>query len=444
MTSSFRVFTDETQEENIETKHDGLLINHSKTVYELSSFQYMPVHFRGLVTRELGMVAAGTKAEDTPFHKLKKIAINPNESAEDRMQAVRYMCSIPYKDQLIHLIEATTCIVKDTTISIYKRFHFFSNNKAYFKLNDHLVHEMFYTFWEYCNEVKGPLELSNLCARYIIAQYPRDAEKRQNVLDWIVDWLESTLDDQSKADLADILTSCGDWDEASYGTSILKTLGGSESFVENKQNVHTDSLTESSKRIIRALQGLQAVDLEDIRTDLLKIAKDATEQEAIHHFVFRATTDPTLYQGITLEKIAGLVYAKCKTLASFETCKQRFVEEIVDAHQTCSTGYLLRCCNVLQGLVDDAEFELRLSPKDELRTILFGKINESIMNMGAETIDALLTSISTDKAEAKQIMTLVDQRDEIWPDYEAIICRETFDGIVDDIYNEYIGVTSLT
>ena len=462
MTSPFRTFQDSVDTQNAEINRESLLTDDKELVYQCSNFQYMPVHFRGLLTKDMGMVAAGTKPEDTPFFKLKAIAESEDELPEDRMQALRYMCFIPYKDQLLHLISSCDSILKDTRINIYKRYHFFSNNQAYLKLNDHLVFHTFYSFWKYLNEIEGPLELRNLCARYVIGQYPRDDSRRQNVLDWIIDWLEGDLDVRSKADLADVLKSCGDWDEASYGSDKLKELGGSSVFVENAENVHTESLTDSAIAIIRTLQAkrdqLQSYTIIDVQNMLLnevnRLNKNPLPSElnprrselvsrldAVQHFIYRSTSDPTLYAGLSLGTIICLIYSYCCGLSETvqATCWQRWLEEVEDAHNTCSTGYLLRCCNVLQGLVDDRDLQLRLSPEDELRNILFGRMNESMSNLGPLHMDEFLASISGDGVFASEMVELYDAREDVWDDYKAILSRDEFDTIVDRVYKSYLN-----
>jgi hypothetical protein len=146
----------ETQEDNGSGFHTSLEIEQgtfdlhgkdSDVASNLGNFEYMPSTFLDLSTKEFGMMtqthdAQGNKLETVsihPFLKLKQIAMKETEdkdkaSIEDRMQSVRYMCFIPYRDGAVHCREATEAIVFDSTIDIYKRYHFFSNNEKYLKL----------------------------------------------------------------------------------------------------------------------------------------------------------------------------------------------------------------------------------------------------------------------------------------------------------------------
>jgi hypothetical protein len=426
--------------------HDKALLN------QLSSFQYLPVHFRGIITKEMGLIAGGTEIPNTPFHRLKAIAINPNELDEDRMQAVRYMCAIPYKDQLLHCIEAATSILETTTIDSYTRLHFFNNNLPYFKLNDHVVHACHPIWFKQCLKENSPFDCLLMSIKYILSQYPRDTTERFDVLDWVVDTIEnSETYVRTKADLADTLVQCGDWDEASYGHEQLKCLGESELLFENKENVH--SFTDSAKSVLRALY-LDKTIHQNTKSNIA-CCLDAyqyfcclapTRQSCLDKVFFRINNDGTKFDLKTIQDCFGLVWKKIQSLPepNHTTAKNRLLEECLDSVDICSSGLFTRIINSLQGLVEGKEFILECSILDQVRNAIYSLCNERLQQCNTEQLTDICESmISDDKAAAEFFMACNDPTDELWEETfkekMGIDEYSVYKSMCETICNSYIG-----
>lgn len=444
--SSIITSLDETPNPNHYQIHDPSLVQ------QLSSFQYMPVHFRGIITKEMGLIQGGTEACNTPFHRLKAIAVSSSELEEDRMQSVRYMCAIPYKDQIIHCIEAASSIIQTTSIDPYKRLFFFNNNLPYFKLNDHVVFDLHSKWFQQSITEPCPFDCLIISIKFILNQYPRDKSERFDVLEWVVDKIEDKdTYVRTKADLADTLIQCGDWDEASYGHDIIKTLGENELLYENKENVH--SFTDSAKSVLRALYVDPCLKTNDKSTlgccleayDYF-LSYDESKKEEIEKVFFRINNDSTKFDLKTIQECFSMVWKKICSLPepNQTTAKQRCFEECIESVETCSSGLFTRIINCLQGLVEGKEFMLECSILDQLRNAIYTLCNERLQYCNMEQITDICESmISDDKSAAEFFISCNDPSDELW---EETFCKkmgtdqyETYKKMCESILNSYIG-----
>jgi hypothetical protein len=465
----------ETQEDNGSGFHTSLDIEHgtfdlhgkdSDVASNLGNFEYMPSTFLDLSTKEFGMMtqthdAQGNKLETVsihPFLKLKQIAMKETEdqnkvSVEDRMQSVRYMCFIPYRDGAIHCREATEAIVFDSSIDIYKRYYFFSNNERYFKLTDDIVHYIHPLFFQRGKSEGYPFELIIRSARYILSFYHVETDTRQSVLDWLLDIADDNTEaHRVRAEVADVLITCGEPDEAEFGLGIIQQIGVKKDFYDSEENIHGSDIGKSAKNILRALQtsiskqDLDSVSCDEIFNYILPYALELEDKQMIESFFLRVQTDPTRFERLTLLDILKLVYIKLKQQPEkyFNTGKVRLYQEISDAVDTCATGYMIRILNVMQGIVEGKEFVLRMSPKDEIRSVVFSKMNLILRSLPSEEQQRILESIEypdkNGRTDAIEFVRCYDPREELWEEYNMIISEDEFEMIVQECLDQYINV----
>ena len=426
---------------------------------EMGNFEYMPQTFHGLKTSDFGMItqrydSSGCRLETVsihPFLKLKDIAMDSSIDAIDRMQSVRYMCFIPHSNGEEHCIEAAKCIVLDDQIDIYRRYYFFSNNEKYFKLIDAIVHALHEVFFEEGHRRGYPFELLIRSARYILSFYGTETNIRQTVLDWIVDVGDDANEQHTiRAECADVLITCGEPDEVEYGRQIIGIIGVKKDFYSSEENIHSETLTESAKGVIRALHtdaSLQSivVSIDEIYHDILKYADSFEDKESIQSYIHRIQTDPTRFLRLTLYDIFVLVAKKMKQFSvknpgAKGALEIRLFQEMIEASHTCASGYLIRMLNVLQGFVEEKPLQLRMSVKDEIRSVVFARINTALRGAANKYQEQILESI---ESENKDIVTdfidMLDLREELWDEYESLVEEEQFDTIVSECINQYIG-----
>jgi hypothetical protein len=456
----FQTIGEEMEESSFDLRHKD-----HDYVQQLGNFEYMPTHFHQIDTKGFGF--ATRQYDDQghslpgvnlhPFMKLKEIALDSGIDASDRMQAVRFMCFIPYLRGEDHCIEATRAILFDDSIDIYKRYYFFSNNERFFKLTDTIVYTLHPEFFEQGLLRQYPFELIVRSARYTLSFYPVDTTTRQHVLDWVLDVADDPNEShRARAEAADILITCGEPDETEFGAQIISQIDTHSDFYESKENVHSDGFTESAKKIIRALQSdprldrKEALNLEDILQDLLCFADDLEDKKTFQQFFYRIQTDPTRFERLTLLDIFFLMYRKIKSLIRSSPMDSekienifliRLYQEIMDASDTCATGYLLRILNVLQGFVEEKEFQLRMNPKDEIRSVVFARLNLILRTLGSRDQKLILDSMEgEDKTAAQEFLRTYEIEEELWEEYQPLMEEEEFKRVLQKCLHEFIGI----
>ena len=450
---------------DIEQGTFDLLVKDSDVASQLGNFEYMPSTFQHLSTKEFGMMTQthdtqGNKLETIaihPFLKLKEIAINGSKdgnkvSVEDRMQSVRYMCFIPYREGSTHCREAAEAIVFDSSIDIYKRYYFFSNNERYFKLTDDIVHYIHPLFFQKGLTEGYPFELIIRSARYILSFYHVETDTRQTVLDWLLDIADDNTEaHRVRAEVADVLITCGEPDEAEFGLGIIEQIGLRKDFYESEENIHGKDIGKSAKNILRALQTsiskqeLDSVSCDEIFNYILPYALELVDKQMIDSFFLRVQTDPTRFERLTLLDILKLVYLKLKQQPEkyFNTGCVRLYQEISDAVDTCATGYMIRILNVMQGIVEGKEFVLRMSPKDEIRSVVFAKMNLILRSLPSEEQQRILESIEypdkNGRTDSLEFVRCYDPREELWDEYKMLLTEDEFELIVQESLDQYIN-----
>jgi hypothetical protein len=464
-----QINTDEkevTSEITEEPRVDKLLINYPEYKMHLGNFEYMPSKFHGLVTKDFGMTynrydKDGNRIEqqDHPFLQLKQIVYNSSIELVDRTQAVRYMCFIPYLNAESHLYDVIDHILFDDSIDIYKRYHFFSNNEKYLKLNDSIVHRTYPLFFQTGIKLKYPFELLILSARYILSFYGVEHDIRQEVLDWLLDVVNDVNEEhRSRAEAADVLITCGEPDEIEYGNQMIQVLGQKENDIiyTDQENVHSDSFIHSTRNIIRALQKDHLASLinndntrdvpsltEEMYNSILSTGLTDEEQSHLQKFIYRIQTDSTKFERLTLLDIMHLVWNKVKTLEKekYDEAIKRILEEANDSVGTCTTGYLVRIMNIIQGLVQGEEFQLKMDPKDEIRSAVFARLNSSLREVSVEYREQVLTSMEEGGGQViRDFVNIYDPTEDLWEEYNEILDKKRFDEIVSQSINQYIGL----
>ena len=440
---------------------------HSETIHEIGTFEYMPINFHGIDTKNFGMMSKrydedGNKLEHVevhPFFKLKEIALDTNIDFVERMQAVRYMCYIPYIDAINHCLDSVRSIVFDDALDIYKRYHFFSNNEKYFKLTDEIVHKIHYEFFEYGLENNYPFELLVLSSRYIFCFYSSDEDIRQKSLDWLLDIADDDNETHKcRSETADILITCGEPDEIKFGKQIIDKIGKKDDFYQSSENIHSEYLSESACNIIRSLRSerlsakvdansdVSPITSETIYSSIENYTKTDEEKEMLRKIFFRIQTDPTRFERLTILDILILVYHKMQLLikanvTSSSDIYYRLYQELSESNDTCSTGYFIRILNVLQGYVKEKEFQLRIDPKDELHSVVFARLNLALRRLGTTERDSVLESISsdTDKSVAEEFILFNSPEEELLDQYSSLLDEEIYYKIIKECQDKYIN-----
>jgi hypothetical protein len=437
---------------------------------QLGSFAYMPKKFLGIDTSLFG--STNPKLYKVhPFLQLKEKSLDKSINYHDRMQAVRYMCRIPYIENIRHCIDSICDILSESNIDPYEKFYFFANNDKYMKLDDLIVYEVHKFFFYLSISEKYPLELTLLSSRYIISNYHYEDDVRYDVLEFILDIADDKDETvYARSECADILANCGEGDEVFFGHKIIKELGElfdnnkNKTIYTNSQNVHTETIDNSVRNIIRSLRkefNHQLIEskytIENIHNDLDKIIEskysntndsDYRTQDPeyikghVKSFLFRVMTDPSKYERLNLNDILMLVYNKIQTFdeETKQSCLNRMLEECQESLNTCTTGYLTRIINVLTGFVEGEEFVMRINPEEELKASVFARIEAKIRGLPDMLRNDILESLTTeDKTMFDEFLEIHSPEEELRKEYLGILKDEKFTEVWNNTIKIYKG-----
>jgi len=422
--------------------------------YQMGTFEYMPHTFLGLDTSTFSD-SYFPDGREHPFLKLK--ALSMTGSVEDRMQCVRYMCYIPYKDYVTHCIEAAKGIISDNTIDVYVRFHFFSNNSKYTKLDGNVVFDLHPFFFDLALEHKYPLELTLMSAKFIISQYDYLSDERNRVLEYILDVADDKNETvYARSECADMLITLGEGNEIIFGEQIIEELGDlynenkEKTIYTNAQNAHNETINENTRNIVRSLykeylikysyNELISLTLEDLQNRLYSLCKEASENTLIQRFLYRIMTDPFRFERLSLADITNLVCFKIETFENKDEIYKRLFEEALDCNETCTTGYFTRIVNTLNGFITDKDLTFYINPKDEIRSVIFARINKAIRDLPEKSRESVLESLEEKEFDTfYEFMEIYSPEDEIHEEYKSVLTEEEFTLIFNKCIDEFVG-----
>ena len=424
--------------------------------YQIGNFAYMPNTFLGLDTSTF-TDSYFIDDREHPFLSLKRFAMSGSISYEDRVQCVRYMCYIPYKDYISHCIEASKTIISDDTYDVYNRFYFFSNNNKYTKLEGHVVFELHPFFFKLAIDNKYPLELILMSSRFIISQYDYLSDERNMVLEYILDIADDKNETvYARSECADILITLGEGNEIIFGNQIIEELGNLynenklKTIYTNAQNAHNETITENTRNIVRALykdylinnnyNDLISTSLEPIQNILLSYCKEESQRISIEKFLYRVMTDPFRFERLSLADIVNLVCYKIETLNNKDSIYSILFEEAIDCNETCTTGYFTRIVNTLNGILTDKDLTFYINPRDELRSVVFSRINNIIRNLPEKSRDSVLESLENNNLDVfNEFIEYYSPEEEIREEYKSLLTDEEFKIIYNKCIDEFSG-----
>ncbi len=424
--------------------------------YQMGTFEYMPHTFLGIDTSTFSD-SYFPDGREHPFLKLKSLAMTGCLSFEDRMQCVRYMCYIPYTDYISHCVEAAKTIISEEKYDVYVRFQFFSNNSKYTKLDGQVVFVLYPFFFDLALKNKYPLELTLMSARFIISQYDFLSDERNKVLEYILDVADDVNETvYARSECADILISIGEGNEVIFGQQIIDDLGElynknkEKTIYTNAQNAHNETINENTRNIVRTLykdyltkfsyNELISLSLEKTQDIMYRLCKEPTEITLIQKFLYRIMTDPFRFERLSLVDIFNLVCFKIETIESKEEIYKRLFEEALDCNETCTTGYFTRIVNTLNGFLTEKDLTFYINPRDELRSVIFARINKSIRDLSEKSRESVLESLEEKKLDTfYEFMEIYSPEDELREEYKKLLTEEEFNSIFNRCVDEFVG-----
>ena len=279
---------------------------------------------------------------------------------------------------------------------------------------------------------ENEIHYRNLSGQYLLQKYPHiDEQKKEGIENTLLSFAhDQLLDENLRADAADILLQLGSPENQKISRRIINELGaGGQRYYtiyENSQNVHSKEVESSVAEILEFLTTLpllkvdkKGIDftfvkktIEDIMREekeshvkskqhtkdycihcgndletYIRIGKkiycnntclnEEKKHKKINKSLERIQLDRALYSKFnnTLENVLVKLWTYITDHEHETEMKKRLLEELEDMSGTCSSGFLSRLVNVLSGFGD---FSVRISWEDQITGNLTGRINAQI------------------------------------------------------------------
>lgn len=424
----------------------------------MSTVEIIPALFHGLNTIEFG------SSQNNPFFAIKKIAMDPEKSWDDRTQAVRYMQKIPHIHRDSQSIEATLSIIDTIKFDIKQRYYFFSNNDAIIKLNYEIVnasHLHVYNNFDKLSE-NQILLYKILSAQYLLTRFPIGTYDSDGVQTFLFDLAnDENQSIEYRANCADILDRQGYGEYKKKGRMIIENMGSlyqqnrTKTIYTNSQNVHDHTITESVIETLRHIIGTTKTtrsiqEIHDFITNYSYEEKPISEpllcsdsrQSVVLNSFQRIVIDTSIYEGITLSDILLFVWEIIQTHEHKKELENRLIEELFEMDKTCSTGVLSRILNTLSGFVNTNIS--KISYTDQLRTNVFARYASMIVKLPKFNYETIITEMTAEeKPTIEEFIITYSCRDELFDEFVPKYVNETdFNKTFQKSENDFFGINN--
>jgi hypothetical protein len=117
-----------------------------------------------------------------------------------------------------------------------------------------------------------------------------------------------------------------------------------------------------------------------------------------------------------------------------QSANSRMCEELIEMQGYCSSGMLSHVVNAIQGFTDIKELQIRISDREQVKSVLYAHLNKAIQDCGDEEVVDGLTE-GGDKF-LNFVHTEIDKNIDMW--YETY--GEDFHKYLAEVANEYTSV----
>jgi len=238
--------------------------------------------------------------------------------------------------------------------------------------------------------------------------------------------------------------------QRTMGRLFMEDMTSELSIFANRQNVHSESIEESSQETLEKLhekygaavgadvfQKVQSWRMEMESWESFK-SRSSADQDKITIAINRVVFDKRLYGGTkdSLAAILGLVWKHIHASDHKEELQKRLLEELAEASGQCSTGIAVRLLNTLSGFDD---FMIRISYRESILAKVIHYMNRIIMETEDEELqEKLLHEMILPPSrylDRKNFLTLF--REQI-PQLKEELYEEFKDNITDTDFDLYL------
>lgn len=207
------------------------------------------------------------------------------------------------------------------------------------------------------------------------------------------------IDEDIRADACDILLAYGSPENVENARLILFVLGGGDrarNIFKNAQNVHNQAIEDSVERLIEYISTYiprngKNYTFEKAKEELEEKIKnqDKYDKTILGQAIIRIVIDRAIYgrMNLTLYSIIAKMWTYIQDSEYREEMENRLMEELIDANNKCSSGYVSRIVNTISGF---GEMSLTMSFEDQIISVLETRLSNKIREMDADEMDTVL------------------------------------------------------
>jgi len=387
---------------NIDTEQLGELIScingmfsFSRTIVlkqyitEIAHSENIPIFYR---------IECAKSLNDDGHAIINKLCMLPQfdfEPTPIRVETVLYLMKTEYKE---NAREYFCEIVNDIHVETLYRFKLIQTLENHFK--DVL-------FFFYANEASrrfAESKYNHISYRVICCQYIfQKCEEYLHIFanDFLLEIAtRPDIDEDIRADACDILLAYGTPENVESARMILFVLGGGDrgrNIFKNSQNVHNQAVEESIEKMIEFIStyvprnGI-VYTFDKAKEELEEKIKhqEKYDKKILEQAIIRITIDRAIYgrMNLTLYNIIAKMWTYIQDSQYKDEMENRLLEELIDANNKCSSGYVSRIVNSMSGFGD---MSLTISFQDQIISVLESRLNEKIVL--DENVDTILEEI---------------------------------------------------
>lgn len=258
-----------------------------------------------------------------------------------------------------------------------------------------------------------------------------------------------------KANAADMLLCSGSEKSKLVARNVLTEMSFNEGDIKtvynNSENVHTESINFSALNTISMIvEEVSTYDtfVEFDRNCLISLLEKHDVNGLKNIFTVFYKIDclevmPYTKHNLTLKTIMNNVWTfinySLKTINFKTELEKRFLEELGEMHNTCSSGYITRFANVFTGFIDD--FGVSIGWEDQILSLFYLKMNNAIKT--SQHKDLILEQMTSKGSEFKKLLitTLPDIIETIKKEFSSSLSETDIDLYIRKALSEFEGFT---
>ena len=285
-----------------------------------------------------------------------------------------------------------------------------------------------------------------------ILQMDSDENEKENIFNDLLDIAkEKSFSENTRADAADVVLRLGDGEKREVSREIITDLGydSANSFgmtgslmdrvktvYNNSQNIHqfSDQIDSFIEKMVK--ENVKVRPYHEVHQEVVELVRSTIETSEdrfkASKSLNRISIDTASFtrHKVTLAEIFVHIWARIKISDESiqKDLEKRFVEELIDMSETCSSGHIGRFVNVLAVYDDD----LKIGWSEQIVANMAGRINARIRDCQDPDIRAALAVARTELAE--------DEDNVI---YDTFITENLTD-LHNELYQEFVSAGYLS